>query len=134
MNTMSFTVLFVTMVTLYSAANAQFNPFDMSRFIPFFPRIPVFTPWYKGPNICVDERNIPNIPEMEGLDDMSGTFKTSGMSESCKGNNYKYVCEKRTTENGQSVRKVVTYQCCPGFVRPADGSSGCTEDGNVTPQ
>ncbi|PRD27748.1 UNVERIFIED_CONTAM: hypothetical protein NCL1_34452 [Trichonephila clavipes] len=73
------------------------------------------------PNVCVDERNEP-VQEDE-FSDFSGNGRD--VSENCKGNDEKYVCVSRISENGQTTRNVKTYQCCPGFVRPTDGGAGC---------
>ncbi|GIY08800.1 hypothetical protein CEXT_723531 [Caerostris extrusa] len=79
------------------------------------------------PNVCIDEKNITTIPEMEEIDTMAGEYD---MIETCKGNGIVYVCVSRRTENGETVRKMKTYECCEGFDRPADGGIGCVREEN----
>ncbi|GFQ90136.1 uncharacterized protein TNCT_106111 [Trichonephila clavata] len=126
MNGVICTGLLVTLVTVFSATHVAadslfpYNIFDIFGMpVPHFPVIN----WYNGPNVCVDERNEP-----VGQDEFSD-FSSNGrdVSENCKGNDVKYVCVSRISENGQATKKVTTYQCCPGFFRTTDGSAGCAQ-------
>ncbi|XP_055948158.1 uncharacterized protein LOC129981360 [Argiope bruennichi] len=140
MNTVLFTGLLVTLVTLFSTVNSQAMAFagpgaqngNMRQWFPpwmwqFVPDIKIPQNWYEGENVCVSEREEP----LTGPDPFEGLNENSrDVSQTCKGDMYKYVCVIRTRDNGVTKQTVKTYQCCPGYVRTNDGSPGCVQGSN----
>ncbi|XP_054712582.1 uncharacterized protein LOC129222150 isoform X2 [Uloborus diversus] len=124
----------------FTGAYAGGFPFGGGAFagagFPFYYRpIPIYIPsfeipkpWYKGENVCteVKEAELSSIPK-EWFSDVSfGDWNQQ--SESCRGNNNKYVCIERKT-SGEGTKMVATkYECCYGFERPSNSfSPGCVE-------
>ncbi|GFQ85260.1 hypothetical protein TNCT_14191 [Trichonephila clavata] len=73
--------------------------------------------WHRGRNVCVDERTYPmgDVPP----------FPMDNVSESCRGDNFKFFCISTIMREGRMFQKVNFYHCCPGFVRPVNGGVGC---------
>ncbi|GFT29575.1 hypothetical protein NPIL_326781 [Nephila pilipes] len=104
----------VTLVTIFSATHVgavdpvfPFNVFDYFNMPSMFSP-DMFVPWYKGSNVCVDEKR---EPVQDYFSDLSPSVNSRDVSENCKGDNEKYICVSRITENGETTQKISTYQC-----------------------
>ncbi|KAF8797136.1 Transforming growth factor-beta-induced like protein [Argiope bruennichi] len=94
-----------------------------NSFVPFSFAFGFLTPWWDGPNICV-ERNEIEEPEQE-TSDMPG-FSINFETTRCVPTESTYVCTRKIQTNGMRKTVVVRRQCCHGFVRRTDGRPGCS--------
>ncbi|GFR31261.1 transforming growth factor-beta-induced protein ig-h3 [Trichonephila clavata] len=96
----------------------RFNPY-----IPFQFTFGILTPWWDGPNVCV-ERNEIEEPEQETTD-MPG-FSINFETTRCVPSESTYSCTRKIQTNGMRKTVVIRRQCCHGFVRRTDGRPGCS--------
>ncbi|GFY70426.1 hypothetical protein TNIN_94751 [Trichonephila inaurata madagascariensis] len=129
MNCIYCAILLIVLITLLSVNNVEtfVRPFSMFGGFPFpfffnpfeiFKAFPAMSlEWHRGRNVCVDQRIYPmgDVP----------TFPVDNVSESCRGDNYKFFCISTVMREGRLHQKINFYHCCPGFVRPANGGVGC---------
>ncbi|XP_023225781.1 transforming growth factor-beta-induced protein ig-h3-like [Centruroides sculpturatus] len=84
------------------------NPLDdfLRGFLP-----EVTSPWWKGPNVCVDRKEIDDgAPK-------NRSFAFNFQSTSCKETDTSYTCTKKIETNEESKTFVVKRQCCYGYRR-----------------
>ncbi|KAG8182029.1 hypothetical protein JTE90_013960 [Oedothorax gibbosus] len=92
-------------------------------FVPFSFSFGFLTPWWDGPNVCVEKSEIEE-PEQD-MADFSG-FSINFQTTRCVPSETSYVCTRKLQANGMRKTVVVRRQCCHGFVRRTDKRPGCS--------
>ncbi|KFM74623.1 Transforming growth factor-beta-induced protein ig-h3, partial [Stegodyphus mimosarum] len=92
-------------------------------FIPFSFSFGLLTPWWDGPNVCV-ERNEVEEPE-EDTKDIPG-FSINFQTTRCVPSESSHTCIKTTQTNGMRKTVIIRRQCCHGYIRRTDGRPGCS--------
>ena len=90
--------------------------------------------WWEGPNVCTERKVL--VDNEEQVEDASidenqrrgGKFFAMDMSfTSCRDDISFHECTTTINRNGEKKSVTLKYQCCYGFERSDDGTTGCTK-------